>query len=122
MLYLSMVSKYIDTFCIFMLCYYRLEAINSYKYLTSCLLLLNPAFPAFHTHHTPTNSPPFPGLVQWTVTWSHLSVLMSRIGWIFARNKEKNMFGLHDSLQMLLLLLLLEGILITAPGPALALI
>jgi len=45
-----------------------------YKYPTSCSHLLNPVFPSRHTHtlHTPTNSPPHPGQVHWTVIWSQI--------------------------------------------------
>jgi len=37
--------------------------------------------------HTPTNSPPLPGLAHWTDI--KVSVLGSRVGWTPARNNER---------------------------------
>jgi len=40
-----------------------------------------------HTPHTPTDSPPLPGLAHWTDI--KVSALGSRVGWTLARNNER---------------------------------
>ena len=58
-------------------------------------LLTSPS-PHSYTHlHAPTNSPPFPGLVQWTVTRSQC--WSPEVGWTSARNKERKQKERRDS-------------------------
>ena len=55
----------------------RLEGVLL-KYPTSCSVLLKPSFTE-HVTHTPTNSPPLPGLAHWTNI--KVSALGSTEGW-----------------------------------------